>query len=108
MTKISISKDFSEFPGGRYRKHGPHSGEEFRENYLIPAFVRDDEININIDGTKGFPSSFLEEAFGGLLRCGIDIKKIKCKLVIEFQNSSNKPYRDQIWDYIEKQSARTN
>jgi hypothetical protein len=28
----------------------------------------DDTITINLDGTEGYPTSFLEEAFGGLAR----------------------------------------
>lgn len=107
MRKISISKDFSEFPGGRYRKHGPYSGEEFRESILIPAFRSHEKLVVNIDGTKGFPSSFLEEAFGGLLRRGISIEEINANLKIEFLDRHNKPYYDQIWDYINKQAGRS-
>jgi hypothetical protein len=68
---ISIARDFSETPGGRYRKDGPDSGEEFREDVLIPNFKdisSGDRLTIDLDGGYGYPVSFLEEAFGGLAR----------------------------------------
>jgi len=66
--------DFSEFPGPRYERIGPNSGEKFRETILLPALrtAPIEEITINLDGTAGYGSSFLEEAFGGLIRRGID------------------------------------
>lgn len=36
---INIRTDFSDSPGARYRKDGPHSGEEFFEEHLKPKFV---------------------------------------------------------------------
>jgi hypothetical protein len=72
MTKtIFVARDFSETPGGRLRKGGPHSGEEFREKILEPAFLalsEGDKLLIDFDGGFGYPISFLEEAFGGLAR----------------------------------------
>lgn len=65
---IKIATDFSRTPGGRYRSDGPASGEEFREDILIPALSHGDTVTIDLDGARGYPSSFLEEAFGGLVR----------------------------------------
>lgn len=69
---INICKDFSETPNARYRAEGPFSGEEFRELILEPKFLaaRDqkEKLVINLDGGYGYPTSFLEEAFGGLAR----------------------------------------
>lgn len=65
---INIAAEFSKTPGGRYRTDGPASGEEFRESVLIPALRENATIVIELDGTRGYPSSFLEEAFGGLVR----------------------------------------
>ena len=36
MTELRIA-EFSKFPGGRFKKYGPHSGEEFRRERLMPA-----------------------------------------------------------------------
>lgn len=72
MTVISISRDFSPTPGGRFRRHGPFSGEDFRERLLEPALKRVSEtggqVIVEFDGLVGAPSSFFEEAFGGLAR----------------------------------------
>lgn len=71
MNRISIARDFSDTPGGRYRKDGEFSGEEFRDRLLRPAFEALEEhqkLTIDLDGAYGYPVSFLEEAFGGLAR----------------------------------------
>ena len=72
MLIITISKDFSETPGGRYISEGNFSGEEFREKILRKAFEKakqtKQKLTINLDGGYGYPTSFLEEAFGGLAR----------------------------------------
>lgn len=71
---IAIASEFSRYPGGRYRDDGPHSGEEFRDDHLVPALdaARQQEgvVVVLLDGTAGYASSFLEEAFGGLVREG--------------------------------------
>ena len=70
-TTIDIGKDFTRFPSGRYAKYGNTSGEAFRSKLLEPAFASDaDEIEVLLDGTVGYGSSFLDEAFGGLVRLG--------------------------------------
>ncbi|GGG35372.1 hypothetical protein GCM10011532_18970 [Christiangramia forsetii] len=69
---IKVATDFSPFPGSRYMSEGKHSGEEFRNNLLAPAFKKALEENkkviVNLDGTAGYGTSFLEEIFGGLIR----------------------------------------
>jgi hypothetical protein len=69
---VSVAKDFNAVPGGRFPWEGPNSGQEFRENVLRQRY--DDALNhraqliVELDGTAGYASSFLEEAFGGLVR----------------------------------------
>jgi len=67
--------DFTEFPGPRHETLGVYSGERFREEHLLPAIRKYpiSEITINLDGTAGYGSSFLEEAFGGLIRAGVSV-----------------------------------
>ena len=69
--EINIARDFSDTPGARYKKDGDFSGQEFREKFLEPLFADPDDntkIRIILDGTEGYATSFLEEAFGGLTR----------------------------------------
>jgi len=68
VKKIKVSK-FSNTPKGR--KHpddGDYTGQLFRETYLEPIFYDYDKIVIDLDDLYGCPSSFREEAFGGLVR----------------------------------------
>jgi len=72
---ISIADDYSRFPGGRWRKDGPYSGEQFRDDLLLPALMaasarQDDKVIVDLDGVAGYSSSFLEESFGGAVRDG--------------------------------------
>ena len=70
--EIVSCRDFSETPNARYRAEGPDSGEEFRESLLEPKYIlaknSNQKLIINLDGAYGYPTSFLEEAFGGLAR----------------------------------------
>lgn len=72
MLKIKVSTDFSKTPGGRKKSEGTYSGEEFREKILSPkykeAIEKKQKLEINLDDCYGFPTSFIEEAFGGLVR----------------------------------------
>ena len=69
---INIAEDFSPVPIGRHLADGDHSGEAFREELLKPRFseaVKNNrQLKIDFDGMRGLSASFLEEAFGGLVR----------------------------------------
>lgn len=69
---ISIAKNFSITPGGRFKKEGEYSGEEFRDTILEPRYIQAVEehkgLLVDLDGCLGFPSSFIDEGFGGLAR----------------------------------------
>lgn len=62
--------DFTEYPGPRYDVQGPESGEKFYAERLNPFFLKcyqeGKKLVVNLDGTAGFASSFLDEAFGQL------------------------------------------
>ena len=70
--EINICRDFSDTPGARFKTEGAFSGEEFRDSILEPTFLeaqsKKEKLLINLDGSYGYPTSFLEEAFGGLSR----------------------------------------
>lgn len=69
---ISIADDFSAFPAGRISADGPNSGERFREELLrdriSDAIANDSKVLVVLSGIQSCGSSFLEEAFGGLVR----------------------------------------
>ncbi len=70
MTELKIA-EFSKFPGGRYIKYGPDSGEKFRETVLIPAIkgLKDDEkLLIDLSEVYTYAPSFLDEAFCEVIR----------------------------------------
>jgi hypothetical protein len=72
MIEINIAKDYSDTPGGRFIKEGPFSGEDFRETLLLPKYIlaidNNETLIVNMDGCFGYPSSFIDEAFGGLAK----------------------------------------
>lgn len=68
---INISEDFSITPGARHRGDGDFSGQEFFEDILEIAFSNltdEEKLLVDLDGTDGYATSFLDEAFGGLAR----------------------------------------
>jgi STAS-like domain of unknown function (DUF4325) len=66
--KIRIAEDFSLVPLGRFPADSDACGQNFREKFLLPALNDTESIAVDLDRTEGYGSSFLEEAFGGLVR----------------------------------------
>ena len=97
---ISVAKEFSPSPAGRYASDGPYPGEVFRDQILVPALRNYETVVVDLDGTDGYGSSFLEEAFGGLVRRGFTVAELKKRLDIK---SSRASYRVRAWNYIEEQ-----
>lgn len=106
MIDINIGRDFTRFPGGRYRRHGPGSGEEFRDAHLLPSLQRGDLVNVTFGDVFGLPASFVEEAFGGLVRKGLDEKYIRAHLRLVAQSPSYQSYVDEAWSYINEAEKR--
>lgn len=68
MIFVSVAKDFTRYPSGRYIKNGDTSGQAFRERFLEEPLRKGESVTVDFDGTVGYGSSFLEEAFGGVVR----------------------------------------
>jgi len=98
---IKVSEDYSPTVKGRYHpEDGKFTGQRFREEYLQPIFFEYDKIIIDLDDSYGYPSSFREEAFGGLARyLKLSAKKILEKL--EFISKDEPPLIDVIIKDIE-------
>ena len=97
---IWVATEFSRHPGGRFKKDGPANGELFRKKFLVDPLRRGDTVVVHMDGARGYGSSFLEEAFGGLVRReGLSREVVLDLLRIDATNSS---LRMEIKEYIEK------
>lgn len=87
MKFINVAKDFSKTPFGRFSSDGPNNGEKFRKDHLVSAFCGSDseQVLVDFDGIAlVIGSSFLEEAFGGLVRLeNLEKSNILNRLVIK-------------------------
>lgn len=56
--------DWTRFPGGRFKKHGDYSGEEFREEFLDKEAAHGSDFEIDFNGIFTVGWSFLDESLG--------------------------------------------
>ena len=95
---ITVATDYYEAPAGRYPADGNYNGERFREDFLAPA-LRSGGVVVNLDGTEGYGSSFLDEVFGGLVRkSGFSEWELKEKLSLI--SEEDETLISEIWGYI--------
>lgn len=100
---LKVSIDFSRTPGPRTTDEGEFSGEVFRRDVLLPrikeAMKKGCTLLIDLDGTEGYGTSFLEESFGGLIRHeGLRYSDIV--RVIEIKTNEEKYLEDDIFQYM--------
>ncbi|MDE7431256.1 MAG: STAS-like domain-containing protein [Lachnospiraceae bacterium] len=102
----NVAENYGKILGGRWRRLGPKSGEDFYESVLEPAFKKakenNDSLKFMLDGTTGYPSSFLDQSFGELARnYGVD----EVRKVVTFETKVFQWVVDyinrQIWDKSE-------
>lgn len=99
---IKVAKEFSDMPYGRYEKDGNNNGTRFRDEILIPALKSHDRVIIDLEGVLGSGSSFLDEAFGGLVRKRIFSKQeLIDKIEIKYKYKS---VIKNIYKYIDEAS----
>ena len=98
---FKISTEYSKILGARNVSDGPFSGEDFRENFLIPLFEKaraaNEKLTIDFDGGYGNPVSFIEEAFGGLAR---KIGSTTVLETLEFVSQDEEGLIDEVIYYI--------
>jgi len=103
MSEFFVARQFSRTPGPRYVDEGDFSGELFRRDFLLPevrAAIETGEILVvDLDGTAGYGTSFLEEAFGGLVRED-KISAGALRRVLRLQSSEEDYLPEDIMSYI--------
>lgn len=78
---INVVKDFNRRPYGRYPSDGDGCGQFFRENILVGALKAHEKVHVDLTGYNRYGRSFLDEAFGGLIReSGFSGSEVKSKL----------------------------
>lgn len=103
MTEIhfSIARQFSRHPGPRYRRQGADSGEALRARLRrLLTDNPDATLVVDLDGTSGFGSSFLDEAFGGLVRSDGFPKEVASRF--KFNSAIDPTYIEEISESFEK------
>ncbi len=98
---IDVAKEFSTYPSGRVDADGDYNGTRFRERFLLPALkaaqADGTRVIVDIDGVRTFGSSFIEEAFGGLVRTGVvTAKQLPRVLAIRCTKDHLELFRDSI------------
>ena len=106
--RIVLANLYGPFLGARFREDGEASGQEFREDYILPALHKladGQRLVINIDATS--PSaSFLEECFGGLIRVeGLERDLILAKIVIEAESEAAQEFKKLAMTFIDEAEA---
>jgi len=98
---ISIVKDFSKKPYGRYEIDGEWNGEAFREKILAPALNENDKVIVDLTGYNRYGRSFIDEAFGGLIREN-GFTKAELDIKLEYRHDELKSLELLIKERIEK------
>ena len=104
---LNIAEEFSPVPIGRTMEDSDTSGEAFRERILFPkvsrAIAQGSALVIDFSGMKGLSSSFLEEAFGGLIReKELELDAVLKTLEFTPEDSPYGPYIENVKDYIKE------
>lgn len=99
---LNIAKDYTRCPGARYETEGDYSGERFREEFLAPmlknAIEAGVKLEVILDGSAGYSTSFIEESFGGLIRTNhYTLQEVKDNIIII--SDEDPTYKEDINDY---------
>ena len=91
-----IANEFTKYPGARFRRLGDFSGEEFRDDVLIPLLQKG-KVILNMNDAMGYGCGWLEEVFGGTIRKGIDLTHDNLEIISEHTWCADPA---EIWGYI--------
>jgi len=99
VKKIVIATEWSKSPTGRYKSDGKSNGTDFRNKFFNGQINNYDSFFIDLDGTFGYGSSFLDEAFAGLIREGLITKEDFLKK-FKFKSDEDPSFIEEIFSYI--------
>lgn len=106
-TVIQIATCFSAFPAGRVAEDGPFNGALFQAEHLkapiLAANASGTKVIVSLNGLMSCGSSFLDEAFAGLVRDGhITRKDLLNVLEVVYSEPHLKRFHDAIFRYIKE------
>lgn len=105
-----IADQFSRTPSARVESEGKFPGEQLREiitPLLKECISKNEEFCIDLDGTAGYGTSFLEEVFGGLVRIE-NIAYSDLKAWLKIKSDEEEELIDECWSYIEDANEAKN
>ncbi|AKM48904.1 DUF4325 domain-containing protein [Edwardsiella anguillarum] len=106
LKKISIVNEFSKSPYGRYPSDGKWNGQVFRQEILVPALNSHDKVIVDLTGYNRYGRSFIDEAFGGLIR-EENFTKSDLDKKLEYYHNDLKSFELLITERIEKAANDT-
>ena len=102
--EFSIAKDYTPFPGPRFTRQGEFSGERLGKILAKRLRASPSRFRVILDGTVGIGSSFLDQAFGGLVsEHGFDARDLESR--IDFVSEIDPSYVHTIHKSISRAAA---
>lgn len=99
--KIVIALDWSMSPTGRYERDGESNATAFKKRFILDNLKAGENFFIDLDGTDGYGSSFLDEAFAGLVRDNL-IAKEEFFQRFTFKSDEDPSFIEEIKSYIDE------
>ena len=96
--RITVVRDFHPRPWGRTEEDGKGNATRFREQHLKPAMNDFDQVIVDLSGYNLYGSSFLEEAFGGLVDSAHSPESLQAKLRIVHNRLPS--LVNEAWSYV--------
>ena len=96
--------DVMPYPFGRYRSDGCDSAEALRDDILRPLLEKHGKLAL-VMGPTACPS-FMEEAFGGLVRAGFTKDELADRLKLTATDAKGARYVAEAQKFIDEQDAR--
>lgn len=98
---IHIASEWSKSPTGRYETDGKSNATSFKKKFIYEPLSRGKRFVIDLDGTHGYGSSFLDEAFAGLVR-DKHVRKEEFFNIFAFKSEEDPSFIDEIAMYVDE------